>query len=140
MLDDGRFHRQKLTMAVLRQMDKSRLVAFMHGEYGAMGSPGHVDIIDCENNIYSADIVYGDADFGLGEVFELFDGYEPLPRPKSAGIRWENVNNDKWLYMYLGFRNHLLLQNQFFADHGDKLFSTELGERYVNWKKLTKRV
>ena len=139
MLDDGMFHNHKLTIAVLKQMDKSRLVAFMYAEYGAMGSPGHVDIIDCDNNIYSAETVRGDADFELWEVFELFDGYRPLLGYTIDGIKRVYVNGDNWLYMYLGCGNHLLMKTQFFAEHGDNLFSIDPVERYGNWKKLTKQ-
>lgn len=57
---------------------------------------------------------------------------------RDAEIYIDDSTNATIEYICEACGNHLLMKTQFFAEHGDNLFSIDPVERYGNWKKLTK--
>ena len=138
-LDDNSFVKEELTREVLQKIDRKKLVALMYAEGGAMGMPGHIEIIDEENVRYVAETLYVDnPEVTQFEVTALFNGFEHGDGFASDEFCWKQLNGERWLYLNLGAGNHLYIRDDFYYKYGSRILAVRDVERYRNWLRLIK--
>ena len=138
-LNENSFVKEELTRELLQEIDKTKLVALMYAEGGAMGMPGHIEIVDDDNVRYVAETLYVEnPKVTQFEVTALFDGFEHVEGFASGEFDWKQLNGECWLYLNLGAGNHLYIRKDFYHKYGSRILAARDVERYRNWMKLIK--
>lgn len=131
---------KRLKTSALSKINKENLVALMFAEGGAMGSPGQTEIItyDYKKYVrYSGNALF-DEDVNQYKVFELFDGLFDDKNLIRKSFQILTINNSNWVYLNLGFGNHLFLEEHLWEKVWNIVFHQEKGYRYGGWGKLVR--
>ena len=136
------FTEYDMTRENLKDLQKDDICALMYAEGGAMGSPGEVCIIDVNGNKYVDEGIYksnSKCDISQIEVIDtFFEGFKHVDGFAANKINVCRINDENWIYLYLGAGNHLYLRHDFWHEHGMRIMTTEEQTRYGRWKKLIK--
>lgn len=127
-----------LTKESLESLEKKDICALMYAESGAMGSPGEICVIDSNGRKYFDRGIFSDGkcDVYLEEITSaFFDGFKHI---KFKNMQNYFINEQTWIYIDLGFGNHLFLRKDFWLEHGNRIADVNAARRYENWKKLIK--
>jgi hypothetical protein len=133
-----------LTPESIKQVNKSHLCALMFAEGGAMGSPGEVCILDTDGHKYVVESFYCRNEQQLSQIEAIETLFHTLDNgPRIGDVRrikhTLDINHDKWIYLYLGMRNHLYLRQDFWHEHGLRVFDQEASIMYGKWKRLVEK-
>lgn len=133
---------QKISMTreSLKDLNKQDICALMYAEGGAMGSAGETCIIDIYGNEYVDKGLYDETcDITQIEIIEtFFDGFKHIDGFASPAFNICRINDSNWIYINLGYGNHLYLRHDFWHEHGLRIMATDAPERYGKWKRLIK--
>jgi hypothetical protein len=107
----------------------------MRAESGAMGSPGEVTVL-CEDTVYRTNLLYDNA-CNPQNIFSLYEGLDSF-EGSPVDICLLIINDDVWIYLYLGYGNHLYLNYRFYKKYSNLIYDAEAPNRYTKWNMLIK--
>jgi len=122
----------------IKELDISKVNAFMFSNINAMGDPGKVYFLNVNGNVYNALI----KDIPIETILKSFNiNIEKKHDCLDINdISFQIIKGYRWTYFYLGFENHLYMREDFYLKYGNKLFDVSLSERMKKWNVFLEKI
>lgn len=126
-----------LTKDALRTIDNTKIDGLMFSEDGAIGRPGCIELITKDYFRYYTEGIYGRrTDVNQYDVSDFLEGFELEPLFMKHELNCLSINNRKWIHLYLGQDNHLLLSYDLFERIGSLLMDNDTVFNHIKWRRL----
>ena len=127
------FYEEGLSKKNLFEIDPNDVICFMYAEGGAMGMPGHTEIITNDFVRFSN---YLDSDLSQIEALDFIPGFNHESRRNHMPVEKVEFCDTVWMYIDLGMGNHLYMKPELYNEIGNQIIDVLEYKRYRNWCRI----